>query len=146
MYQPLDVRSQLHAVLLDQCDRGVDGDCQLRRDQRLRDRLEAHVAPEHGSIFRALLGACRRRTPKGCIRSDGGIGKILVRRVFRCPQIDAGPRRAPSACSEKLKKKRARQREGRLVRLRSHDLYIPVSKIGNWYCNRYCNCFCDLAL
>ena len=32
--------------------------------------------------------------------SEGGIGKVSARRVLRYPQIDAGPRCPPSACSE----------------------------------------------
>ena len=36
------------------------------------------------------------------IESDGGIGKVLVRRISRPVHIDTGPRRWPSACFEKL--------------------------------------------
>ena len=53
-------------------------------------------------IFEHLVGACRRRTPRGLHRFlEGGIGKVSVRRVRRHLQIDTGPRRSPSACSEK---------------------------------------------
>jgi hypothetical protein len=42
---------------------------------------------------------------EGQIESEGSIGKISVRRVFRHLRIGAGPRRSPSACSEILRKK-----------------------------------------
>ena len=33
---------------------------------------------------------------------EGSVGKVLVRRIVRYLQIDTGPRRSPSACSEKV--------------------------------------------
>ena len=41
---------------------------------------------------------------EGWIESEGRIGKLSVRRVFRYLQIGTGPRRSPSACAEILKK------------------------------------------
>ena len=37
---------------------------------------------------------------EGLIESEGSIRKVLVRRVFRHPPIDMGPRRLPSARTE----------------------------------------------
>ena len=48
------------------------------------------------SIFGDLFGACRERTPRG--RSEDGIEKVSVARVFVCLEIGAGPRRSPSRC------------------------------------------------
>ena len=42
---------------------------------------------------------------EGWIESEGGVGKVSVRRVSSCLQVDAGPRRSPSACSETVEKK-----------------------------------------
>ena len=54
--------------------------------------------------FSAHADGKRRR---GETESDGSIGKVSARRVFRHLQIDAGPRRSPSACAEvSIKKKR----------------------------------------
>ena len=46
---------------------------------------------------------------EGQIDSEGSIGKVSARRVFGNLQIGTGPQRSPSACSEMLKKKRARR-------------------------------------
>ena len=70
----------------------------LRRPRR---RLVASVR----LFFWRLFGARRRRTPRGWIGSEGSAGKLSARRVLRYPQIDTGPRRSPSACSETLAKK-----------------------------------------
>ena len=55
-----------------------------------------------------LFLATFRRMPtanaEGYIDSEGSIGKVSVRRVFRYLQVDTGPRRSPSACAEKLLK------------------------------------------
>ena len=64
--------------------------------------------------FEQLFGACRRQTPRARFESEGSIGKVWVRRVFGYLQIDAGPRRAPSACSETLKKNALGPSMGRL--------------------------------
>ena len=60
--------------------------------------LPVHPAAGRRAFF--FSQPCRGATSN----SDGGIGKLSVRRIFRCPQIDTGPRRSPSACSEILKK------------------------------------------
>ena len=41
---------------------------------------------------------------RDCIESEGGIGKVPVRRVFGCLGIDMGPRRSPSSWPEIFKK------------------------------------------
>ena len=43
----------------------------------------------------------KNRTPGGLVESEGGVGKVSVRRIFRYLQIDTGPRRSPSACSSR---------------------------------------------
>ena len=49
-----------------------------------------------------------RRMPtanaEGLTGSEGSIGKVSARRAFTYLQTDTGPRRSPSACSEKLLK------------------------------------------
>ena len=57
--------------------------------------------------FQQLFEACRRQTPRGYIESDGSIGKVSVRRVFKYLQIVTGPRRSPPACSAILKQTRS---------------------------------------
>ena len=42
---------------------------------------------------------------------EGGVGKVSARRTFRYLQIDPGPRRSPSACSEIIKKTALEPRE-----------------------------------
>ena len=74
-----------------------------------------HVACSSGSssaapVLNKRFGACRRRSPRGYIESEGSIGRVSVRRVFGHLHIGTGPRRSPSACSEKLLKKRVRPR------------------------------------
>ena len=64
-----------------------------------------NAIPERGSIFGRLFGARRRRTPRGQIESEGGVGRVWVRRVLRHLQIGAGRRCSPAACSEIYKKK-----------------------------------------
>ena len=56
-------------------------------------------------FFERLFGACRRRTPRAKFGWEGGVGKVSARRAFGHLQIDAVPRRSPSACAEILKKK-----------------------------------------
>ena len=53
---------------------------------------------------------------EGYIDSEGSIGKVSVRRVFRYLQVDTGPRRSPSACAEKLLKIGTERGEGTLNR------------------------------
>ena len=43
---------------------------------------------------------------EGLIESEGSVRKVSVRRVFRHPPIDMGPRRLPSACAKMFKKNR----------------------------------------
>ena len=38
-------------------------------------------------FFSCLSGACRRRTPRGQIGSEGGVGEVSARRVFSSLQI-----------------------------------------------------------
>ena len=52
----------------------------------------------------ALFWATLRRMPTANtddhIESECSVGKVSVRRVFRYPQIDAGPRRSLAACAD----------------------------------------------
>ena len=61
---------------------------------------------ERVSLYLFLVTSRRMPTAnaEGWIESEGGVGKVSVRRVFRYLQIDMGPRRSPSACAEKLLK------------------------------------------
>ena len=72
------------------------------RHHRLRRRIHAHE--EFVDLFSTAFRGTPTATAKGAGIEIGGvaIGKVLVRRVF---QIDASPRRSPSARSEMDKKK-----------------------------------------
>ena len=59
---------------------------------------------------------------EGQIESEGDVGKVSTRRVFRYLQIDTGPRRSPSASSETWPKQRARRSFVPRVRARPDDL------------------------
>ena len=78
-------------------------------------KLETEVATLHEELEAAKTALARARvyfgqrfrgmptaSAEGWIEPAGSMAK--VRRVFRYLQIDAGPRRSPSACAEMLKK------------------------------------------
>ena len=70
-----------------------------------RRREQGNGGGQSADPFQQTFGACRQRTPRARSDSEGCVGKVSVRRIFRYLQIDMGPRRSPSACSEILKKK-----------------------------------------
>ena len=74
-------------------------------ENELAEYRKQHAVQEE---TRYLFLATFRRTPTAnaeCrIESEGGVGKVSVRRVFRYPQIGMGPRRSPSACVERKKR------------------------------------------
>ena len=70
-------------------------------------RPDQNAFRERGHIFSKIFGACRRRPPRPESDSEDSIQKVSVRRVFRWPQTDTGPRHSPSACSEIFFKKYA---------------------------------------
>ena len=57
-----------------------------------------------GIIFNNFSAHADGESARGWIESEGGVGKVLVRRIVRYLQIDTGPQHSPSACSEALKK------------------------------------------
>ena len=69
----------------------------------------ADIARESAHMFRSLskymfFRSMPTANVEGCIESEGSPGKVFVGRALRYPQIDTGPRRLPSACSETLRK------------------------------------------
>ena len=79
--------------------------------RRQRDILEV-VHPSEVRPSADLFLATFRRMPtanaEGWIESEGSVGKVSVRRVFRYLQVGTGPRRSPSACSEILERRAPR--------------------------------------
>ena len=49
------------------------------------------------------------------IRSEGGIGKVSLSCVIGYLQIDTGPRRWPSACSEDIRRKKSARPETKFL-------------------------------
>ena len=77
-------------------------------DRGLLGELRASRTCAEGGFLRNLSARAEGGRRGATSNSEGGIGKLSVRRVFKCPQIDTGPRRSPSACSEILKKRTAK--------------------------------------
>ena len=69
---------------------------------------------------------------EGWTTSEGGIETVSARRVFRYLQMDAGPRRSPSASSEMVKKKRPLPEFLRIILNRNHaearNLFIVYAR------------------
>ena len=65
-------------------------------------------------FFCQYLGACRRQMPRTCV-------DLKVRPFRRYPPIRSGPRRSPSACAEKVAKKKG-------------SVLPPVQRLRVWTC------------
>ena len=65
-------------------------------------RRPPRAGPEGSDLF--SFGARRRRTPRGRIKSEGSVGKLLVRHAFYAPSDRHGPRRSPSGMRRDIKK------------------------------------------
>ena len=82
----------------------VEYNTEQRKDHSIR------FAASTPSIFNHFSGhANGERRGLDRIESEGSIGKVSVRRVFRYLQIGPGPQRSPSACSEMLLKNTAQR-------------------------------------
>ena len=56
------------------------------------------------NLFLATFRRMPTANAEGWIESEGSVGKVSAKRVFRYHQSGTNPRRSPSACSESMKK------------------------------------------
>ena len=61
---------------------------------------QCYANGECPGLFLTTFWSMPTANAEGSIGSEGSVGKIWVRRVFRYVQTGTGPRRSPSACSE----------------------------------------------
>ena len=83
-------------------------EAKARADARLHSDVEKKVIAieSRTDLFLTTFRGMPTANAEGWIGSEGSVGKVSVRRVFKYLQIGARPRRSPSACSEMSKKKK----------------------------------------
>ena len=81
----------------------------LRAVRRVAAPREPELPTRALIYFEQLFGACQWRMPKARSTRRAASERSRVIRVFRFLQIGTGPRRSLSACSEMMKKYRARR-------------------------------------